>query len=159
MLDRSNRVEQVRPLCIGEDDSVIRTTFAMGDCGEHEGLRAERGQPLRVTVDVGELRATDVVVVKDRADLSGDQAEAMTLEERLGLVAAVGKKARRSCRDRAFAHRRSFREDPLRDELVSPAGNVADPPAHRRDRQAMGDLGRSHPVSYTHLTLPTIYSA
>src|SRR5712692_5943728 len=80
-----------------------------------------------MAVDVRELRAADVVMVKDRAHLAGDQAEAMPFQERLGLVAAVGKKARRPRRDRAFAHGRRLRENALRVELVSPAGNVADP--------------------------------
>jgi hypothetical protein len=94
-----------------------------------------------MAVDVGELCATNVVVMKNRADLSGDQREAVTSEERLGLVASVGQEARRTRGDRAFSHRRGFRKYALGVELVSPTGNVADPPAHRRDRQAMGGLG------------------
>jgi hypothetical protein len=43
-----------------------------------------------VAIDMGKLRAADVVVVKNCVDLSGHQAQAMTPQKWLGLVAPIG---------------------------------------------------------------------
>ena len=131
MLDGADRVEKMRPLGVGEHDAVLRTTGAMRDRGQHERFSAQGRQPLCVAVYVSQLGAANVVVMKDRAHLARDKREAMTLEERLGPVTAVGQKSGRARSDGAFAHGRRFGEHALRVELVSPTGKVADPPAHR----------------------------
>jgi hypothetical protein len=84
-----------------------------------------------VAVDVGQLGAADVVMVEDGVDLAGHHAEPVAPQERLGLIAPVGKEARRSSCDRGLADRRGFGEDAFGVELMSPTEDVADTPANR----------------------------
>ena len=141
VLDGSDRMEKVGPFRIGQHDAVLRASRSLRYRRKDQGLGAEGGEPLRVAVDVSELCAADVVVVEDGVHLSSDKAQPVALEQRFGLVAAIWQKSRRPRRDRAFAHRRGLGEHPFRIELVPPAGDIADPPAHRRDRQAVRRTG------------------
>src|SRR5258708_19569577 len=89
-------MKQVRPFGVGQDDAVIASAGAMRDRGEHERFGAEGREPLGMAVDVGELGATNVVVIQNRADLSGDEREAVTSEESLCPVPSVGPEAPRT---------------------------------------------------------------
>jgi len=88
-----------------------------------------------MAVDVGELSAPNVVVMKDGVYLARDQAEAVPFEQRFGLVAPIGQESRRPGCDRTFAHCGRLREHALRVELMPPAWDVADTPAHWREGQ------------------------
>ena len=70
VLDRADQVEQVSPAAAVEDDAVRGLRATRGDGRQHERLGADRGQPARVAVDVGELRAADVVVMENRVGLA-----------------------------------------------------------------------------------------
>src|ERR1700682_6026986 len=106
-------MEEVRPLGAGEHDPGLRATLALRDGGKDERVGPEGGQPLRVTVDVRELLAADVVVMKNGVDLTRHDAHAMTPKQWLGLIAPVRKEAGRAGGDRAFTHRRRFGENSL----------------------------------------------
>jgi hypothetical protein len=62
----------------------------------------------------------------------------MTPQQRLGLIAPVGKEAGRPGGDRGLADGCGFGEDPLGGELVTPAQDVTDTPANRRERKTVG---------------------
>jgi len=69
--------------------------------------------------------------MEDGVDLAGHHAETVAFQQRLGLIAPVGKEARRTGCDRSLANRGGFGEDAFGVELMSPAEDVADTPANR----------------------------
>ena len=77
------------------------------------------------------------MVVEDGVNLTGHKAQVVTPEHWLRLIASVRQNPRRACGDRALTHRRRFGEHPLRVELMAPIGDVADPPAHGRQGEAV----------------------
>jgi hypothetical protein len=139
VLNGSDRMEQMRPLGVGQHDAVLRAARTLWDRREDESFSPDGREPVRVAVDVGQLGPADVVVVKNRVNLPGYDVQAMTPEERLGLVASIGKETAWPRRDGALAHGGCLREHPLGVELVAPIGDVADSPAHRRQGQAVSD--------------------
>ena len=108
VLDRPDRVEQVRPLRVGQSGAVTRAARAFRDRRQDKGVGAQHGKPVRVTIYVGKLGTADVLVMKDGVNLAGHQAQAVTPEQRFCLVASIGKKSGRPGGDRAFADRRRF---------------------------------------------------
>ena len=118
---------------------MLRATWTLRDRREDEGFGPDGREPVGMAIDMGKLRAADVVVMKNRVNLTSDDTQAMTPQEWLGLVAPIGQESGWTRCDRALAHGSRLREHPLRVELVAPIGEVAYPPAHRRQRQAVGD--------------------
>ena len=89
VLDRADQVEQVRPLRVGKQSLVCTHRMAFGYRREDQRFGADRREPVRMPVDVRQLRSTDAVVMEDRVDLPGDDVETMPPQHCLGVVAAV----------------------------------------------------------------------
>jgi hypothetical protein len=70
--------------------------------------------------------------MKHGVNFAADDLQAMTTEERSGLVAAVGQKAGGSGGDRPLAHGGGLRQHAFRIELVAPVGRLVDAPAFGR---------------------------
>ena len=75
------------------------------DRRQHQRLTADSREPVGVPVDVGELGAANVVVMKDRVGLTGDDAHPVAPDQELGLVTAVGEKTGWPGLDRGDAER------------------------------------------------------
>ena len=135
VLDRADQVEQVRPLRVGKQSLVCTHRMAFGYGREDQRFGADRREPVRMPVDVRQLRSTDAVVMEDRVDLPGDDVETMPPQHCLGVVAAVRQKPRRTGRDRAFADGRGLAQHALGVDLVSPVAGLVDAPARRRERE------------------------
>ena len=90
-----------------------------------------------MAVDVRELRSTDRVMVKDGVHLAGHDLHVVAAQQRLGLVAAIRQKPRRTRGDRAFTDGDRLGKDALSVDLVTPFGVLAHAPARRRERKPM----------------------
>jgi hypothetical protein len=133
VLHGADEVEEMRPTHARKDDPVGEARAPRRHCRQHQRLGAERREPARVSVKVGELWAADVVVMQYRLGRAGDDSKTVALEHRFGEVAAVREETRRPSFDRPFANGRGLRKHPLGVELMTPSGNIAYTP--RRWRQ------------------------
>ncbi len=128
VLDRSDRVEQMRPAFAIEHDAVRRARAARRDRGQHQRLSANGGEPAGVAVDMGQLWSTNVVMMEDSVRLARDDAQPVPAQEELGHLAAIRKETGRSGLDRGDAQRPDLRQDTLGFELFPPFRNVAHAP-------------------------------
>src|SRR5438132_4752543 len=122
MLHGSDEMEEVSPLRVRQRVGANRAGAPLGDRGEDQRGRAYRRKPLRVTVDMGELRSAGLVVMEDRVHLAGDDLQAVVPEQRPGLVASVRQESGRAGRDRALSDGGGLRQDAPDVDLVAPVG-------------------------------------
>src|SRR3989440_6583599 len=132
VLNRTDEVEQVRPLRVGERIGPRRAWGSLRDGGNHQRAAADGGQPVRVAVDVRELGPAGLVVMEDRLHLTGNDLEPGAPEQCLGVVAAGRQEGGRTGGDRPLADGRGFGEHPLGVDLVAPVASLVDAPAGGR---------------------------
>src|SRR5256884_4518002 len=128
VLNRTDEVEQVRPLRVGEPIGPRRAWGSLRDGGNHQRAAADGGQPVRVAVDVRELGPAGLVVMEDRLHLTGNDLEPVAPEQCLGAVAAVGQKAGRTGGGRPPPAGPGLREAPRRGHPVGPDARLGRAP-------------------------------
>ena len=124
----------MRPFRVGQRFRPRGVPTALGYRGKDKRVGADRREPVGMAVDVGELRAARLVVMKDGVHLSRHDVQPVTAEQRPGQVASIGQESGGTGGDRALPDRRRLRKDSLRVDLVAPVVEFADPPTLRGER-------------------------
>src|SRR2546425_12607994 len=136
MLDGTDQVKEMRPPRAVEDDAVRRPRAAWRDRRQDQRFRAHGREPAGVAVDMGELRTTYVVVMKDCVRFAGHDAQPVAAQERLGPVAAIRPEAGRARINGGDTQGPDLRQHAVRVELLAPPRPVAYPPQRRRECDA-----------------------
>src|SRR5437879_13196665 len=105
MLHRSDQVKQMGPFGVRQRLGAGGVRASLWDGGQDQCGRADRRKPLRVTVDVGELRSPGLVVMENRVHLAGHDLQAIAPQQGPGLVTPVRPESWRARRARTLPDR------------------------------------------------------
>src|SRR3989442_3396077 len=138
MLDGTDQVKEMRPPRAVEDDAVRRPRAAWRDRRQDQRFRAHGREPAGVAVDMGELRTTYVVVMKDCVRFAGHDAQPVAAQKQLCLVAAIRQAAGRDRINGGDTPGPEPPQHPFRLQLLGPPQQLADTPRSRLQYHAQG---------------------